>query len=101
MGVNKYRSEDAESVEVRYIDNFAVLEAQKERLQRLKDKRDIKKVNACLEKLTEGCKSREHNLLALAIDAADAGATVGEITLAMEQVFGRYIPKDTVVRGVY
>jgi methylmalonyl-CoA mutase len=101
IGLNKYQSATAEPIEVLKVDNTAVREAQIASLKRLRAERDQGKVEASLKALTEAARAGTGNLLELAIDAARAQATVGEISLALEDVFGRYEAPVRVVRGVY
>lgn len=101
VGVNKYRPTQAEQVEVLKVDNTAVREAQVASLEKLREQRDPSKVDAALAALTEAARSGTGNLLELSVDAARAQATVGEISLALEKVFGRYEAPVKVVRGVY
>jgi methylmalonyl-CoA mutase len=101
IGVNKYRPKDEERIKVLHVDNTSVREAQIARLKRLRDERDQARVEAMLAALTEAARSGKGNLLELAVDAARAKATVGEISGALEKVFGRYEAPVTAVRGVY
>jgi methylmalonyl-CoA mutase len=101
VGVNKYRPEKLEKVDVLAIDNTMVREKQVARINRMKQTRDTLKTQRCLHEITECCKTGEGNLLALAIDAARSRATVGEITDAMEKVFGRHIATGRLVSGAY
>ncbi len=101
VGLNKYRAEADEPVEVLKVDNSAVREAQVASLMKLRAERDPAKVDATLKALTDAAASGTGNLLELAIDAARARATVGEISAALEKVFGRYAAPVRVVRGVY
>ncbi len=101
VGVNKYRPAVDEKVNVLKVDNAAVREAQVASLKKLRAERDQSKVDATLNALTEAARSGTGNLLELAIDAARARATVGEISLALEKVFGRYEAPVQSVRGVY
>ncbi|KAJ2726417.1 hypothetical protein GGI07_000555 [Coemansia sp. Benny D115] len=106
VGVNKYRvpaSEDT-PVDVLAIDNHGVLRAQTERLQRLRQARDEPAVQKALAAITQAMKqppSEAPNLLALAVEAARARCSVGEISLAIEQVVGRYKPEVKLVSGTY
>jgi len=100
VGVNKYQLEADEEIEVRDIDNSAVREAQIARLKQVRAARDEAACQAALAALTEGAKS-EGNLLALAVDAARARATLGEISDAMEKVFGRHRADIRSISGVY
>jgi methylmalonyl-CoA mutase len=100
IGVNKYRPTDEKPIDVLKVDYSAVRTQQLEKLARLKAERDPKAVDAALKALTEGAKSNG-NLLALAIDAARAKATVGEISMALENVFGRHRAEIRSISGVY
>ncbi len=101
IGVNKYAPEDDEAVDVLKIDNSAVRARQIEKLKRLKAERDPAAVNEALAALTRAADRGNGNLLELAIDAARAKATVGEISAAMEQVFGRHVASIKAITGVY
>jgi methylmalonyl-CoA mutase len=100
VGLNKYRPEAAEQIDVLKVDNTAVREAQIANLKKLRAERDPARVEAALGALTEAARDTG-NLLELAVEAARAQATVGEISLALEKVFGRYEAPVRVVRGVY
>jgi methylmalonyl-CoA mutase len=95
------RGEGAEQIDLLKVDNTAVREAQVASLKKLRAERDPARVDAALKALTEAARSGTGNLLELSIDAARAQATVGEISLALEKVFGRYEAPVRVVRGVY
>ena len=103
IGVNRYRvADDAEApVEVRRIDNAEVRRSQIARLAKLRRERDEIPLRAALEALTEAARTGEGNLLALSIDAARAHATVGEISDALETVYGRHVAEIRAVEGVY
>jgi len=101
VGVNKYVLEKAEPIEVRQIDNTAVREKQIKRLEQIKSSRNNTLVLKCLQELSECGKTGKGNLLELAINAARARATVGEITSALESVWGRYTPHASLVTGAY
>lgn len=101
IGVNIYTVEETESVEVREVDNTAVREEQIASLQKLKAERDSAKCEAALKAITKCAETGEGNLLQLAIEAARAHATLGEISDAMEKVFGRYSAQIRSVSGVY
>ncbi|NNB84960.1 methylmalonyl-CoA mutase [Corallococcus exiguus] len=101
IGVNKYPPERADNIEILKVDNSAVREAQIARLRELRAERNAEDVRRCLDALTEAGRRNEGNLLALAIDAARAKATVGEISDALEKVFGRYEATVRGVTGVY
>jgi methylmalonyl-CoA mutase len=100
VGVNKYRLEKESVIDTRTIDNTEVRRQQIVRLERIKAERDPKKVQAALDALTEGAKG-DGNLLALSIEASRARATVGEISDALEAVFGRYRANIRTISGVY
>jgi methylmalonyl-CoA mutase len=102
VGVNKFRvADDASQVDVLDIDNVAVRDAQIERLKAIRTSRDAGRVTQCLEALTRAAESGEGNLLGLSIDAVRARATVGEISDALEKVWGRYRADTQKVTGVY
>lgn len=101
IGVNKYRLQAEETVPVLKVDNTAVLQAQRAGLRQLRAQRDANRVQECLQALTTAARDAQSNLLERAIDAARARATVGEISEALEVVFGRYEAPVTSVRGVY
>jgi methylmalonyl-CoA mutase len=101
VGVNKYRLADESAVEIREIDNTAVREAQIRRLRQVRAERDAKAVDAALAALTEAARSGKGNLLELAIAAVRARATVGEVSDALEKVWGRYTASAQTVSGVY
>ena len=101
IGVNKYRLEKEDPIETLEVDNTVVREAQIKRLQELRANRNNEEVQAALEAITECAKSGKGNLLALSIDAAQKRATLGEISFAMEKVFGRYKAKINLITGVY
>ncbi|UCD76914.1 MAG: methylmalonyl-CoA mutase, partial [Phycisphaerales bacterium] len=101
VGVNKYRIEGDKSIEVRKVDNSAVRAGQIARLKKLRARRDEKKVQATLNALTRAAETGDGNLLELSVSAARVGATVGEISGAMEKVFGRHRPTIHSIRGVY
>ncbi len=100
VGVNKYKLAKEDAIDFLDVDNAKVREAQIARLQKVKTSRDNAKTRAALAALSEGAKG-SGNLLALAIDAARARATLGEISSAMEQVFGRHKAEIKSVSGVY
>ncbi len=101
IGVNKYRPHDEAAIDVLKIDNAAVRQLQVAKLTRLKRERDPKAVAEALETLTRSASGGNGNLLALAIDAARAKATVGEISSALEKVFGRHQAEIRTISGVY
>ena len=101
VGVNKYRATFDAPVEIRDIDNTAVRESQVRRINEVRASRDADACGAALSKLTEAAASGEGNLLELAIDAARARATVGEISDALESEWGRYRAVTRSIAGVY
>ena len=101
VGVNKYRLEQEERVEVRDIDNSAVREAQIHRLNQVRQNRNNTAVEGILKHLREAAVSGQGNLLALSIEAIRVRATVGEISDAMEQAWGRYNAPIRSIAGVY
>ncbi|MGA9035055.1 MAG: methylmalonyl-CoA mutase [Pseudolabrys sp.] len=101
IGVNKYPPTDEAPIEVLKIDNSAVRARQIDKLQRLKAERDPAALQEALDALTRAAGGGNGNLLALAIDAARAKATVGEISSALEKVFGRHRAEIKAITGVY
>jgi len=101
IGVNKYPPSDEAPIDVLKIDNSAVRTRQIEKLGRLKAERDPGTLQEALDALTRAADRGNGNLLALAIDAARAKATVGEISLALEKVFGRHRAEIKAITGVY
>ncbi|MEM6624890.1 MAG: methylmalonyl-CoA mutase [Pseudomonadota bacterium] len=100
VGVNKFRRETEEEIDVLDVDNVAVREAQVTRLSTIRNTRDEAAFTAAITALEEGAKDGG-NLLALAVEAARARATVGEISDAMERVFGRHKAEVKTLAGVY
>jgi methylmalonyl-CoA mutase len=100
VGVNKYRKAGEDPIDILDVDNVAVREAQVARIKRTKAARDEAACRAALDALREGARGTE-NLLGLAVEAARARATLGEISSAMEDVFGRYGTNPTPVSGIY
>jgi methylmalonyl-CoA mutase len=101
VGLNKFPPARDEPINVLKIDNTAVRAAQVERLRRLREERDQFAVGAAREVLTDCAQSGRGNLLDLSIKAARVGATVGEISDALEKVFGRFKPGPQLATGVY
>ncbi|MFN4145548.1 MAG: methylmalonyl-CoA mutase [Runella sp.] len=108
VGVNKYRPDAEKEIEILEVDNQAVREAQIARLQKVKAERDEAKVQAALAAITKSASEKippsgasETGLLSLAVEAARARATLGEISYAMEKVFGRYKAVIRSISGVY
>ncbi len=100
VGVNKYRKESEDALETLEVDNQKVRAGQIARLAKVREGRNEAACRAALSALTEGCKSGA-NLLALAVEAARHDATLGEISSAMEEVFGRHDATPAPVTGVY
>jgi methylmalonyl-CoA mutase len=101
LGVNRNVLEQEPEIEVRHVDNRAVREAQLARLKRLRADRDEAALARCLDALTRSAQTGEGNLLALAVEAARARGTVGEISLALEKVWGRHEAVTRTISGVY
>ncbi|WP_433559943.1 methylmalonyl-CoA mutase [Pseudonocardia xinjiangensis] len=109
IGVNKYVVGQDEDVEVLKVDNAGVRREQLEQLRRLREERDSREVDAALQALTNAAaaiaegspRGDEQNLLALSVNAARAKATVGEISDALEKVFGRHAGQVRIISGVY
>ncbi|MGB6228706.1 MAG: methylmalonyl-CoA mutase [Litorimonas sp.] len=101
VGVNKYVSDDPDDIPILKVDNNAVRQGQIARLRQLRADRDPDATYAALDALTKAADTGEGNLLALAVDAAHKKATVGEISDALEKVYGRFEAKPAGVRGVY
>lgn len=101
VGVNRYRPEGGEDVPVHKVDNSAVRASQLAKLARLRADRDEKDLRPALEALIRCAGSGEGNLLELAVAAARARATVGEITGALEKVWGRHVAEIRSIAGVY
>jgi len=101
VGVNKYKPKTADKVDILEVDNVRVREGQIARLAQIRATRDGAKVQACLAALTEAARTGKGNLLALSIDAMRARCTVGEVSDALEQVFGRHRADIQKVTGVY
>lgn len=101
VGINKYQLDVEDKVDVLRIDNAEVRTAQLAKLERLKNERTQSEVTSALEALTEAAKNETGNLLDLAINAARAKATVGEISLALEIAYGRHTAEIRSISGVY
>jgi methylmalonyl-CoA mutase len=101
IGVNKYQPADEAPIEVLKIDNSAVRAMQLDKLARLKRERDPAALKDALDALTRAADRGNGNLLALAVDAARAKATVGEISMALEKVYGRHVASIKAITGVY
>jgi len=100
VGVNKYTLDKEDEIETLEVDNTAVRKSQIARLEKVRATRDEAKCQAALDALTKGAEG-QGNLLALAVDAARARATLGEISDAMEKIFGRHKAEIKSVSGVY
>jgi len=101
VGVNKYQLDEEPDVEILDIDNTAVRESQVAQLQKIRSERDTDVCQQALDALTDAAKTGEGNLLELAINAARARATVGEISDALEKDWGRHQAETRTISGVY
>ena len=101
VGINRYRLDHEEPIETLEVDNTMVREAQIRRLAELRANRDSEAVEKALEAITECARTGKGNLLELSVDAARKRASLGEISMAMEKVFGRYKAKINLISGVY
>jgi methylmalonyl-CoA mutase len=101
VGVNKFKSDRSDAFDILEVDNHKVREQQVARLEAVRAKRDARKVLAALSALTESARSGQGNLLDLTIQAIRLRATVGEVSDALEQVFGRHRADIQKVTGVY
>ncbi len=101
VGVNKYQLDETEEIDVLKVDNSAVRASQLEKLARLRAERSDTEVKATLDALTKAADTGTGNLLELAVNAGRAKATVGEISLALEKVYGRHKADVKAVTGVY
>ncbi|WP_103029052.1 methylmalonyl-CoA mutase [Salinibacter altiplanensis] len=101
VGVNAYQTDTDEPIERLEVDNEAVRRAQLERLDRIKEERDDTAVRHALNALTESAETGDGNLLARAVSAARKRATLGEISSALEDVFGRHTARTETISGVY
>lgn len=101
VGINKYRLQKEDPLETLEVDNTAVRESQINRLQRLRAERDEADVEAALEAITNACRTGKGNLLELSVDAARKRASLGEISMACEKVYGRYKAVIRTISGIY
>ncbi len=101
VGVNAFQVAEQQELEILEIDNDQVRTSQVERLKQLKSQRSQVEVDRLLDKITEAAQSKHGNLLELAVEATRARATLGEISMAMEKVYGRYKAVIKSVQGVY
>ena len=101
VGVNFFRPEVGDKIDILEVDNQKVRLSQIERLKKLKAERNEQETQAALKEITKCAQSGEGNLLELAVDAAKKFATLGEISMAMEEVFGRHKAETQTISGVY
>ncbi len=101
VGVNDYLSDEKDDIPILKVDNDSVRQGQIARLNQLKADRDTEETMAALDALTRAADTGDGNLLELAVDAAQKKATVGEISSALEKVYGRFKAQPTGVSGVY
>ncbi len=101
VGVNKYKPKDHENVDILNVDNISVRKNQIDRLNQIRATRDNNICQKKLEDLENICRNKSGNILEFAVDAARNRATVGEISLALENVFGRYRANNKTLTGVY
>ncbi len=101
VGVNAYQLDKEAPIPILEIDNELVRQTQIEKLQKIKARRDNEKVQEILQRLTQAARDENENLLSLAVEAAEARATLGEISDALEAVYGRYKAQIQTVSGVY
>jgi methylmalonyl-CoA mutase len=101
VGVNKYQNEEQDDVDILEIDNAAVRVSQLERLAKVRQERDSAAVETTLSALSQAAESGEGNLLTLSVEAMRARATVGEVSSALETVYGRYAAESKTTQGVY
>ncbi|HOT88395.1 MAG TPA: methylmalonyl-CoA mutase [Bacteroidales bacterium] len=101
VGVNKFKLDKEDPIDILEVDNSAVRDSQITRIKKLKAERNNQEVQDALNKITKACETGEGNLLALAIDAARKRATLGEISSACEKIFGRYKANIRSISGVY
>lgn len=101
VGVNKFRLEKEDPIEILEVDNTIVRESQLKRLEKLRAERNQAEVDAALAALTHAAETGEGNLLALSIDAARKRASLGEISYALEKIYGRYKAVIRSISGVY
>ena len=101
VGVNKFQVDEQDAVDILEIDNEQVRDSQLARLASIRDVRDAAAVQSALNALTQAAESGEGNLLELAVEATRCRATVGEISDALEQAYGRFVANAQTVSGVY
>lgn len=101
LGVNKYKTDESSNIDVLSIDNFEVLKSQMTRLDSLKKNRSIDKVQDSLAKITKAASDTTLNILECAVEAARNRATLGEISMALEEVYGRFQANNQLITGVF
>lgn len=101
VGINKYRLQKEDPLETLEVDNTAVRESQINRLQKLRAERNETAVEAALDAITNACRTGKGNLLELSVDAARKRASLGEISMACEKVYGRYKAVIRTISGIY
>jgi methylmalonyl-CoA mutase len=101
VGVNKYHTKEVSKIDILKVDNSVVRAKQVEKLRRLRADRDTTECDAMLARLTDVARTGEGNLLAAAVAAARAKATVGEMSAALESVWGRHVAQTRISKGVY
>ena len=101
VGVNKYKNEEKQNINILSVDNEKARIDQINKLKRIKSSRNINNVNSYLKKIEEAAKSKNINLLEICVEAAKNRCTVGEMTTAMEKVFGRHSLSTKTISGVY
>ena len=101
VGINRHKLREEDNVDVLKVDNAAVRSQQLEKLEQLRAERNNKEVELKLNNLTNAAERNEGNLLALAIEAAREKATVGEISYALEKVYGRHVAEVKTISGIY
>ena len=101
VGVNKYRLKKEDDIDILEVDNEAVRDSQIKKLDKLKSVRNNELVNRSLDELISSAKTGKGNLLDLTVEAARNRATLGEISEALEKVFGRYKAQIKTITGVY
>eukprot|EP01080_Neovahlkampfia_damariscottae_P011001 gene11001-3706_t len=101
VGMNKFKLEKEDEIDIKIIDNTSVRESQVKRINEIKKSRNSKLVQEALDALVDAAKNKTGNLLELSIQAARVRATVGEISSALESVYGRHTPNNPVVSGAY
>lgn len=101
VGVNKYTLEKEKPIEILEVDNTAVREIQIKRIKEIKSRRNEDEVKSCLDELTKCAETGEGNLLEISIKASRARATLGEISFALEKIWGRYQTMTKTISGIY